>query len=135
MLAALGRAPMLTMTALNPMESMAFLTPPDLTEWVPDLTARDPAEGVPMLMVLDPTDCMAFLMALDPMESMAFLTTPDPTTGPVEVGRLSVPESQDDLNCPATSSLNHHRHLLPRIPPDRSRHQSPSRVPNRCRRH
>ena len=132
MLAALGRAPMLTMTALNPMESMAFLTLPDLTEWVPDLTARDPAEGVLMLMLLDLTDCMAFLTALDPMESMAFLTTPDPTAGPVEVGCLSVLESQDDLNCPATSSLNHHRHLST----DGSQHRSRvSRIPTKGSRH
>ena len=132
MLAALGRAPMLTMTAVNPMESMAFLTLPDLTERVPNLTARDPAEGVPMLMVLDPTDCMAFLMALDPMESVAFLTTPDPMAGPVEVGRLSVPESQDDLNRPVTSSLNHHRHLST----DRSRHRSRmTRIPTKGSRH
>jgi hypothetical protein len=54
-----------------------------------------------VLTALDPTDGMAFLTAPDPSHptgGMALLTTPDPTAGPVEVGRLSVPGSEGDLN-------------------------------------
>jgi hypothetical protein len=94
MLAVLGRMPMMTDSDLNPTESLAFLTAPDLTE------------GVPMLTALDPTDGMASLMAPDPShpKSMAFLT-PDPAAGSVEVGRLLVPGStEDDLDlCPMAS--------------------------------
>jgi hypothetical protein len=87
---------MAMMAALNPMEGLAMLT----------LTAPDPTEGMAMLTVLDPTDCMAFLTDLNPLERMAFLTAPDPTAGPVEVGRLSVPGSNEErhLNlCPMAS--------------------------------
>jgi hypothetical protein len=79
----------------------------NVTEGMPTLRALDPTEDMPMLTALDPMERTAFLTAPDssrPTDGMAFLTTPDPTAGPVEVGRLSVPEAEDDLNlCP-----NHH---------------------------
>jgi hypothetical protein len=94
--------------SLDPTEDMPMSTVLDPTDGMPMLTSLDPpsldpTEDMPMSTALDsdPTDGMAFLTAPDPAESMAFLTTPDPTAGPVEVGRLTVPGSEDDLNlCP-----------------------------------